>query len=245
MAPGAVIAANGTAALSAAQGITVGKISSDKRIDLFSPAGQIVAAGPVVGAHAQAPAVSFYGYGQSWGAVQADRLLLVQADQALQVSAPTGVAARNMTDQGTVYRLMDRGAGQVLLRLAGDAPERVMVASGQVQSAYDRLSAQGQAPALAWPSTVGTGSAAFVARTPSAAPAAGFTAVERYLQSQPAPLLAMRLLSVPASQDLLEDMAYGLAPQEESASMSLELDAPLLRSTGQLLTENDWSLEPQ
>jgi hypothetical protein len=40
-------------------------------------------------------------------------------------------------------------------------------------------------------------------------------------------------------------MAYGLSPDDNTVVLSLELDAPLVRSTGQLLTASDWTLLPQ
>jgi hypothetical protein len=57
--------------------------------------------------------------------------------------------------------------------------------------------------------------------------------------------LALTSFEAAASDDLLSDMAYGLSPDDNTVVLSLELDAPLVRSTGQLLTASDWTLLPQ
>jgi hypothetical protein len=238
MGAGVDVAANGAVALSAATGILVGQIDSDKRIDLYSPAGRIVSATAAAAgtAHVMAPAVSVHGYGQSWATAQADHMLTVQA-QALQVSAPSGVASRGMTTGGMVYRLMDQGTGYLQLKLVGNAPERVMVSASQVQTELNLISG-GSMPTQAWqpPGQMGGLSAWVPTATVST------QAVSRYLLSQPAP--QTRFMAA-ASDDLLPDMEYGLSPQDNTVVLSLELDAPLARSTGQLLTESDWTLLPQ
>jgi hypothetical protein len=238
MGAGVVVAANGAVALSAATGIVVGQIDSDKRIDLYSPTGRIVSATAAAAgtAHVMAPAVSVHGYGQSWATAQADHMLTVQA-QALQVSAPSGVASRGMTTGGMVYRLMDQGTGYLQLKLVGNAPERVMVSASQVQTELNLISG-GSMPTQAWqpPGQMGGLSAWVPTATVST------QAVSRYLLSQPAP--QTRFMAA-ASDDLLSDMEYGLSPEDNTVVLSLELDAPLARSTGQLLTESDWTLLPQ
>jgi hypothetical protein len=238
MGAGVDVAANGAVALSAATGILVGQIDSDKRIDLYSPAGRIVSATAAAAgtAHVMAPAVSVHGYGQSWATAQADHMLTVQA-QALQVSAPSGVASRGMTTGGMVYRLMDQGTGYLQLKLVGNAPERVMVSASQVQTELNLISG-GSMPTQAWqpPGQMGGLSAWVPTATVST------QAVSRYLLSQPAP--QTRFMAA-ASDDLLPDMEYGLSPEDNTVVLSLELDAPLARSTGQLLTESDWTLLPQ
>ena len=231
------IAANGAVALSAAQGIVVGQIDSDARIDLYSPAGQITAAAGAVGPHLSAPAVSVYGYGQTSRSADAQRVLTVEA-LAVQVSAPSGVALRGMSPDGVIYRVMDRGVSYLQFKLMEGATERVLVATDQVQSELGRISA-GQTPAQAWQvAGSATGLAAWV---PSVAPST--PAVSRYLGEGPAvtPLMSMRAMAS-APDDLLSDMSYGLSTEQEQPSLSLELGSPLLRSTGQLLTESEWTL---
>jgi hypothetical protein len=72
------------------------------------------------------------------------------------------------------------------------------------------------------------------------------SAVSRYLERLTSPQASQPMLFMASSEsNLLSDMAYGLSPQEEEAAMSLEPGAPLLRSTGQLLAESDWTLLPQ
>ena len=238
MGAGVKVAANGAVALSAATGIVVGQIDSDKRIDLYSPTGRIVSAAAAAAgtAHVTAPAVSVHGYGQSWATARADHMLTVQA-QALQVSAPSGVASRGMTTGGMVYRLMDQGTGYLQLKLVGNAPERVMVSASQVQTELSIISS-GSTPTKAWqPAGQMGGLSAWV---PTAA--VSTQAVSRYLLSQPAPQTSFMATS---SDDLLSDLAYGLSPEDNTVVLSLELDAPLVRSTGQLLTESDWTLLPQ
>jgi hypothetical protein len=52
--------------------------------------------------------------------------------------------------------------------------------------------------------------------------------------------------SMPLAQDqLLDDMSYGLSPEQEEPALSLDPGSPLLRSTGQLLTESEWALLAQ
>ena len=75
-------------------------------------------------------------------------MLTVQA-QALQVSAPSGVASRGMTTGGMFYRLMDQGTGYLQLKLVGNAPERVMVSASQVQTELSIISS-GSTPTKAW-----------------------------------------------------------------------------------------------
>jgi hypothetical protein len=238
---GVDVVANGAVALSAATGIVLGQIDSDKRIDLYSPAGSIVsAARATLGqAHVTAPVVSMHGYGQTWATAEVAKVLTVQAD-ALQVSAPTGVNSRGMTTGGMVYRLMDQGVGYLQLKLVGDAPERVMVSASQVQTELRQINS-GVRPALAW-QTAGqpTGLAAWVP-----ASAATTSAVSRYLLSQPPQAFAPTSFMASASDDLLSDMTYGLSEEDNTVVLSLELDAPLVRSTGQLLTESDWTVLPQ
>ena len=235
MGAGVEVAANGAVALSAATGIVVGQIDSGKRIDLNSPAGRIVSAAVAAAgtAHVTAPAVSVHGYGQSWATAQVDRMLTVQA-QALQVSAPSGVASRGMTTGGMVYRLMDQGTGYLQLKLVGNAPERVMVSASQVQTELSLIGA-GNMPTQAWQTRGQMGGLS--AWVPTAA--VSTPAVSRYLLSQPAPQTSFMAA---ASDDLLSDMAYGLSSEDNTVVLSLELDAPLARSTGQLLTESDWTL---
>jgi len=239
---GVDVVANGAVALSAATGIVVGQIDSDKRIDLYSPAGSIVsAARATLGqAHVTAPAVSMHGYGQTWATAELAQMLTVKAD-ALQVSAPSGVSSRGMTTGGMVYRLMDQGVGYLQLRLVGNAPERVMVLASQVQTELGRINS-GSMPTQAWqPAGQAGGLSTWV---PTAA--ASIPAVSRYLLSQPAPqAFAPSSFMAAASDDLLSDMSYGLTPEDNTVVLSLELDAPLVRSTGQLLTESDWTLLPQ
>jgi hypothetical protein len=238
MGAGVMVAANGAVALSAATGIVVGQIDSDKRIDLYSPTGRIVSAAAAAAgtAHVTAPAVSVHGYGQSWATARADHMLTVQA-QALQVSAPSGVASRGMTTGGMFYRLMDQGTGYLQLKLVGNAPERVMVSASQVQTELSIISG-GSTPTKAWqPAGQMAGLSAWV---PTAA--VSTQAVSRYLLSQPAPQTSFMATS---SDDLLSDLAYGLSPEDNTVVRSLELDAPLVRSTGQLLRESDWTSLPQ
>jgi hypothetical protein len=71
------------------------------------------------------------------------------------------------------------------------------------------------------------------------------SAVSRYLLSQPPQAFAPTSFMASASDDLLSDMTYGLSEEDNTVVLSLELDAPLVRSTGQLLTESDWTLLPQ
>jgi hypothetical protein len=238
MGAGVKVAANGAVALSAATGIVVGQIDSDKRIDLYSPTGRIVSAAAAAAgtAHVTAPAVSVHGYGQSWATARADHMLTVQA-QALQVSAPSGVASRGMTTGGMFYRMMDQGTGYLQLKLVGNAPERVMVSASQVQTELSIISG-GSTPTKAWqPAGQMGGLSAWV---PTAA--VSTQAVSRYLLSQPAPQTSFMATS---SDDLLSDLAYGLSPEDNTVVLSLELDAALVRSTGQLLRESDWTSLPQ
>jgi hypothetical protein len=237
---GVQVAANGAAALSAASGIVIGQIDSDTRIDFYSPAGQITAAGSVASAHLRAPAVSMYGYGQLSGSADAQRVLTVEA-QAVQVSAPSGVSSRGMNADGVFYRLMDRGVSHLQFKLKDSATERVLVAASQVQSERSLISA-GQTPAQAW-QTAGspTGLAAWV---PSVAPST--PAVSRYLDGPPVVMSFFSMRSMPLAQDeLLDDMSYGLSPEQEEPALSLDPGSPLLRSTGQLLTESEWALLAQ
>jgi hypothetical protein len=127
------------------------------------------------------------------------------------------------------------------LRLVGNAPERVMVLASQLQTELGRIKS-GSMPTQAWLSAgQSSGLSAWV---PSAA--ASTPAVSRYLLSQPAPkVFVPTSFMAAASADLLSDMSYGLAPKDNTVVLSLELDAPLVRSTGQLLTESDWTLLPQ
>jgi hypothetical protein len=240
MTAGTQIAANGSVAISAANGISVGQIESDTRIDLYSPSGQITAAASLGQPHLSAPALSFYGYGQPWASVDAQRVLEVSA-QALQVSAPSGVASRGMSADGLIYRLMDRGVGYLQFKLGDGATQRVMVSASQVQNEMGQITG-GQAPAQAWQ---GAGSSAGLAAwvpTTASSP----SAVSRYLERLTSPQASQPMLFMASSEsNLLSDMAYGLSPQEEEAAMSLEPGAPLLRSTGQLLAESDWTLLPQ
>jgi hypothetical protein len=238
MGAGVKVAANGAVALSAATGIVVGQIDSDKRIDLYSPTGRIVSAAAAAAgtAHVTAPAVSVHGYGQSWATARADHMLTVQA-QALQVSAPSGVASRGMTTGGMFYRLMDQGTGYLQLKLVGNAPERVMVSASQVQTELSIISG-GSTPTKAWQPAGQMGGLSAWVPTAAVSP----QAVSRYLLSQPAPQTSFMATS---SDDLLSDLAYGLSPEDNTVVLSLELDAPLVRSTGQLLTESDWTLLPQ
>jgi hypothetical protein len=245
---GVEVDAKGAVALSAATGIVVGQIDSDQRIGLYSPAGRIVTAAAAAAgtAHVTAPAVSVHGYGQSWATAQADQMLTVQA-QALQVSAPSGVASRGMTTGGMVYRLMDQGTGYLQLKLVGNAPERVMVSASQVQTELNLLSG-GSMPTQAWqPAGQMGGLSAWVPTAAVSTQSVGKQEVISYLQRQSAPMMALALSSfeVAASDDLLSDMAYGLSPDDNTVVLSLELDAPLVRSTGQLLTASDWTLLPQ
>jgi len=244
---GVEVKAGGAVALSAATDIVVGKIDSAQRIDLYSQnangsKGRIVTAAAAAAgtAHVKAPAVSVHGYGQTWSTAELAQMLTVQAD-ALQVSAPSGVTSRGMTTGGMVYRLMDQGVGYLQLKLVGDAPERVMVSASQVQTELGRIN-DGSMPTQAWQPAGQKGG--FSAWVPAAA--VNTQAVSRSL-SQPAPMMALALTSFmpDSSDDLLNDMAYGLAPEDNTVVLSLELDAPLVRSTGQLLTESDWTLLPQ
>jgi hypothetical protein len=254
--------AKGAVALSAVTGLVVGQIESDKRVDLYSynengPQGRIVSA-PATDAgiaHVTAPEVSVYGYGQSWSTAQAAEVLTVKA-QALQVSAPTGVASRGMTTGGLVYRLMDQGVGYLQLKVVGNAPERVRVPVSQVQTELKVIS-DGDMPTQAWqllskmdlsawvPSAAGNAQA--VGNQADGKQAVGKQEVMSYLQRQPEPLMASAFTSfkADASDDLLSDMAYGLSTGDNTVVLSLELDAPLVRSTGQLLAESDWTLFPQ
>ncbi|MEI7783729.1 MAG: hypothetical protein WCK08_05035, partial [Betaproteobacteria bacterium] len=237
---GAKIAANGSVAVSAAQGIVVGQIDSDTRIDLSGPAGQITAAASAPAPHLTAPAVSMYGYGQISANADAQRVLSVQA-QALQVSAPSGVALRAMSTDGLIYRVIDHGVSYLQLKLMDSATQRVLVADSQVQSELSRISA-GQTPAQAWQAT-GRQAAGLMAWVPSVA--ASTTAVSRYLGTPVfTPLMSMRSMSL-APDDLLGDMSYGLSPEQEQPALSLEPGSPLLRSTGQLLTESEWTMLAQ
>jgi hypothetical protein len=242
MGAGVKVAANGAVALSAATGIVVGQIDSVQRIDLYSPAGRIVSAAAAAAgtAHVMAPAVSVHGYGQSWSTAQADQMLTVQA-QALQVSAPSGVASRGLTTGGMVYRLMDQGVGYLQLKLVGNAPERVMVSASQVQTELSLIN-DGSMPTQAWqPAGQIGGLSAWVPLAAASMQEAG-----RFLQRQTAPkAFEPTSFMAATSDDLLSDMAYGLSPEDNTVVLSLELDAPLARSTGQLLTESDWTLLPQ
>jgi hypothetical protein len=241
MGAGVDVVANGAVALSAATGIVLGQIDSDKRIDLYSPAGRIVttAAAAAGTAHVTAPSVSVHGYGQTWATAQADQMLTVKA-KALQVSAPSGVASRGMTTGGMVYRLMDQGVGYLQLKLVGDAPERVMVSASQVQTELGRINT-GSMPMQAWQPAGQQGGLSAWVPTAAATP----SAVSRYLLSQPPQAFAPTSFMASASDDLLSDMTYGLSEEDNTVVLSLELDAPLVRSTGQLLTESDWTLLPQ
>jgi hypothetical protein len=236
------VVAKGAVALSAAAGMVVGQIDSVQRIDLYSPAGRIVSAAAATAgtAHVMAPAVSVHGYGQSWSTAQADQMLTVQA-QALQVSAPSGVASRGLTTGGMVYRLMDQGVGYLQLKLVGNAPERVMVSASQVQTELSLIN-DGSMPTQAWqPAGQIGGLSAWVPLAAASMQEAG-----RFLQRQTAPkAFEPTSFMAATSDDLLSDMAYGLSPEDNTVVLSLELDAPLVRSTGQLLTESDWTLLPQ
>lgn len=167
-------------------------------------------------------------------------MLTVQA-QALQVSAPTGVASRGLTADGVVYRLMDQGTGYLQLKLVGNAPERVMVSASQVQTELTLISG-GSMPTKAWqPAGQRGGLSAWVPPI-----AVSTQDVKLYLQSQPSSQsFEPSSFMATGNDDLLSDMAYGLSPEDNTVVLSLELDAPLVRSTGQLLTESDWTVLPQ
>ncbi|WP_416546172.1 hypothetical protein ACHEXK_11130 [Limnohabitans sp. DCL3] len=235
------VVAVGAVAMSAATGMVVGHLDSEQRIDLYShnangPQGSIVSAAAAASgdAHVTAPAVSVHGYGQRWATADTAQMLTVNA-QALQVSAPSGVASRGLTSSGMVYRLMDQGVGYLQVKLVGEAPQRVMVSASQVQTELTAIR-EGFTPALAWqPAGQTVGLAAWVP-----------ISVSRYLLSQPAPVsITPSTFMADSTDDLLSDMAYGLSPDDNTVVLSLELDAPLVRSTGQLLTESDWTLLPQ
>ena len=123
-----------------------------------------------------------------------------------------------------------------------------MVATSQLQSELDRVSA-GQAVVAGQTSShvlkaLGGSVTGLAAWVPTTSPSK--TAVSRYLESVPA-VQATRFVSFTASSgdDLLSDMAYGLPAHNDQSVMSVEPGSPLLRSTGQLLTQSDWSVLAQ
>jgi hypothetical protein len=239
----------GLVALNAVLGIEVGFInasgsaSGDLRgaVALDSAQGQIVLAATSNGEMGvRAQSVSLYGYGQLIGGVAADdRVLRVETDR-LQVSAPTGGAARGVNAEGIYYRLSDRNATYAQAQLVGEAPQRVMLPRADVAGqstesaayvAYGASTSEGftrqvQTMALA-------GSNRLVGQDVS-------MQAQAYLSSYVRPMLAGLSAAQAREKDwisldtdgfddldddlLLSDLAYGFAEQDD-ASFVLGLPA--------------------
>jgi hypothetical protein len=203
-----------------------------------------------------AQSVSFFGYGQTHGASE-DRVLRVEAER-LQVSAPTGVAARGYNANGLFYRLMDRGQSYAQLQVLGtQSPERVVIAPNEIAGQPAQAAAflaLGAAPtagfaqqmqSMVWPS--------------SSAPAASSRAMAFLAAPVQAtadmPSLGDKLQQgwillndlVADDEDLLSDLAYGFSgPTEPSFVMGLPAVQPA--SSGLLPVQEplfDYLVDPQ
>jgi hypothetical protein len=179
---GRQIVGNGAVALTATTGIAVAQIHADQRIDLFSPGGQIRAVASLDGqAHLNAPAVSFYGYGPTMP-LQGSQSVMVVDTKALQVAAPTGLAARGFNADGSVYyRAVDKGQFHHQLQVYDQLPQRVMISRTDLQSQAVQL-AQSQPLSSVWPVSSGfLGWASGLDRQDDTA--ISLSAVQRYLAS--------------------------------------------------------------
>ena len=132
----------------AASGVTINKITATSRLDLYSPAGSIVATQGYPTAHITTHYFSMYGYGQLLNSADQARVLKVESKN-MQVSAPAGVASRGFAnaDGGLMYRLMNNGVGYIQFHIVGASPLRVMVASQQIDDEM-HLIRQGKMPTL-------------------------------------------------------------------------------------------------
>jgi hypothetical protein len=233
----------GAVAVIAATGIDVAQIQADQRIDLHSSAGQITAVAALGSgqAHLQAPSLSFHGYGLSMPL--ADQVQLVVDAQALQVSAPTGVASRGVLADGSLYyRLVDRQGSYHQLRILGDAPQRVMEARAELVSRADQA-AQGVSLSLlrVEPVSVAAWSASLdLFRSDNQ------SATSRYL-AEPAQAAASSFafmsLQAPSLDDELEGIDYGYDGNSLNGGLVLSSEGDLLRSTGQAVAPGVWSTE--
>jgi hypothetical protein len=221
----------------------VAQIQADQRIDLYSSAGQITAVAALGSgqAHLQAPSLSFHGYGLSMPL--ADQVQLVVDAQALQVSAPTGVASRGVLADGSLYyRLVDRQGSYHQLRILGDAPQRVMEARAELVSQADQA-AQGVSLSLlrVEPVSVAAWSASLdLFRSDNQ------SATSRYL-AEPAQAAASSFafmsLQAPSLDDELEGIDYGYDGNSLNGGLVLSSEGDLLRSTGQAVAPGVWSTE--
>jgi hypothetical protein len=233
----------GAGAVIAATGIDVAQIQADQRIDLYSSAGQITAVAALGSgqAHLQAPSLSFHGYGLSMPL--ADQVQLVVDAQALQVSAPTGVASRGVLADGSLYyRLVDQQGSYHQLRILGDAPQRVMEARAELVSRADQA-AQGVSLSLlrVEPVSVAAWSASLdLFRSDNQ------SATSRYL-AEPAQAAASSFafmsLQAPSLDDELEGIDYGYDGNSLNGGLVLSSEGDLLRSTGQAVAPGVWSTE--
>ncbi len=229
-------------AVHARNGITVSQIAADRRVDLFSPEGTVQAAAPTeTGWQVQAPAVSFFAYGQATRAAQADRVLRVDAD-ALQVSSPTGLVSSGLTtDGGLVYRAADRAQSYVQLRLIDPGTERVLAVRSEIRNEAMQIGA-GQSLDEVWAATrtAQTGLSAWEPASRRVSPQTA-SSVERYLAG-PAQV-ASESQAWASDDSSLDDLAYGWSGQNVPATLSLGMGEPLLRSTGQMVGESHWQIE--
>jgi hypothetical protein len=233
----------GSVAILAATGIDVAQVQASQRLDVYSPAGQIKAVAALGSgqAHLQAPSLSFHGYGLAMPLVEP--VVLVVDAQALQVSAPTGVASRGMLADGSVYyRLVDRQGAFHQLRILGDAPQRVMEARAELVSQSEQA-AQGVSLSLlrlepvsfaAWSTSLDL----FRSDNQSS--------TSRYLAgaSEASVSSFSFMASAAAGQDdELESIDYGYDGSSLDAGLVLSAEGDLLRSTGQAVAPASWSME--
>lgn len=241
---GTQIHSGGAVALTAATGVTVGQITADQRIDLYSAGGTVQAAEALPGqAHLQATAVSFYGYGLALPLAPEAPVLVVDA-QALQVGAPSGIASRGYAADGSIYyRLRDSGMAYHQLEVFDQAPERVMTPRSEVQTWAAQL-AESQPLAVVWDNNMGL--SAWLQSAVNTAMDSSATA--QYLRAVAPASVGMQSFGTlfdAQDGDEMDSMEYGLSESSNLGVSLLDASNDLLRSTGQLLSTSSWSIEAQ
>jgi hypothetical protein len=238
---GTAVASDGALALTAKTGITLADLTSQTQVDLYTESGTVLAASSVLpddGSHVTAPAVSVHGYGASVGSADVSRVLLVDSDM-LRVTAPHGLVSRGLLSSGQAYyRLMDAGHAYFQAKVVGDLsslPERVLTTQAVVKAQATAFMASNSPAewiqAGSW-SSMGRSGLVFVSPSQfSSSPVNTMLAPHWFTDTDP------------QAENSLAIDSLGFEPKTAFDSSSSSLDAPMLRSTGQLLAVTDWSID--
>jgi hypothetical protein len=242
---GVLIDAVGAVALVAPEGVTIARLTSDARIDAHSAEGIVQATGAVTGGiHMTAPSVSVNGVGLQIPVADESRVPVARADR-VQVSGARGMTFEGRDAGGAVvYRTMNRGVAFEQLRMADDTAARVLVARSDLLGSAMRIG-QGEAVSQVYVAPLGV-SSTFVVPLGASGAGVGY-AVSSYLgtagrASVMSPGSFPALVSDRGGLDL-SDLSYGIEGASTSGSvLSVDPGAPLLLSSGQVLSDPIWTI---